>query len=381
MPLSATSWGWSAAWCAGAAALLPGCVASASTTSPGSSPSADAGGSGDSSARAGDAGAPQAHPPLQQAPPNPVGGFSIDLGDPSIPNMVGASVTDPVVVPPGGELFPCVIFPLALQGTSHIVAGGKVVTSQGLHHGNITTRPSDGVAGVHACPNTSWTTDVIGAEAFDVLQGGQVLFGSTTQIKTTEWESFPPGMGFAIKDGQQIVARMHYLNPTSQPVTPTPKYQWYTIDPSTLTQQLYPFAWEMKNFSVPSGTSQKFTAQCALAQPMHIVNVLPHMHQLGVGLDLAYLGGPMDGQPFLTSPGYAPDSTLQIQYTPAVDLSQGTGFSMSCAWNNTTAQTITEGTGINEMCMIFGYSWPKGGSYSAIFSPGGTTACLPTIAP
>ncbi len=188
-------------------------------------------------------------------------------------------------------------------------------------------------------------------------------------------------MGFAIQDGQQIVAHMHYLNPTSQTLTPAPKYQWYTIDPSTLTQQLYPFAWELKNFSVPPNTNQKFSAQCALSQPMHIVNVLPHMHQLGVGLDLAYLGGPKDGQDFLTSPGYAPDATLQMQYTPAVDLSQGTGFSMSCAWNNTTTQTIIEGTGINEMCMVFGYGWPKSGTYSAVFSAGGTTSCIPTISP
>jgi hypothetical protein len=324
---------------------------------------------------------PQAHPPLQDAPANPVGGFSIDLGDPSIPNIVGASPTDPIEVAPGAELFPCVVFPLVLQGTSHIVAAGKVTVSPGLHHGNITTRPSDGTAGIHACANTSWTTDVIGSEALDVLQGGQVLFGSTTQIKTTEWESFPPGMGFAIADGQQIIAHMHYLNPTSGTLAPKPKYQWYTIDPATLTQQLYPFAWEMKGFSVPPNTKQTFTSQCTTSQPMHIVNVLPHMHQLGVGLDLAYLGGPKAGQQFLTSPGYAPDSTLQMQYTPAVDLSQGTGFSMACTWNNTTGQTIVEGTGINEMCMIFGYGWPQSGTYSAVFTPGGTTNCIPTIAP
>jgi hypothetical protein len=340
----------------------------------GASPAADAGPEGATTLGPG-------HAPLQQGPASPVGGFSIDLGDPSIPNQVGASPTDPIQVAPGAELFPCVVFPLVLQGTSHIVAAGKLTASPGLHHGNITTRPSDGTAAIHACPNTSWTTDLIGSEAFDVLQGGQVLFGSTTQIRTTEWESFPPGMGFAISDGQQIVAHMHYLNPTSGTLTPTPKYQWYTIDPATLTQQLYPFAWEMKNFSVPPNTRKTFTSQCSLAQAMHIVNVLPHMHQLGVGLDLAYLGGAQDGQQFLTSPGYAPDGTLQRQYTPAVDLSQGTGFSMSCTWNNTTGQTIVEGTGINEMCMIFGYSWPKGGSYSAVFTPGGTTSCVPTLAP
>jgi hypothetical protein len=319
------------------------------------------------------------HPPLRVPPANPVGGFSIDLGDPSI--TVPSGQPSPIEVQPGGELFPCLVFPLNIEGSSRIVAGGMLTPSLGLHHGNITTRPSDGIAGIHPCPNVSWTTDIIGEEANDILAGGTVLFGSTTQLETEEWESFPCGMGFAVKDGYEIVAHMHYLNPSSQVVTPKPKYRWYTIDPKTVTQQLYPFAWELKNFSVPPHTQQTFTGSCATASPMHIVNVLPHMHQLGVGLDLSYLGGPKDGQAFLMSPGYDPNGTLQEQYTPAVDLSQGTGFSMSCAWNNTTDQTIVEGTGINEMCMIFGYAWPAAGAYSAVFSAGGTGSCFAIPAP
>ena len=123
------------------------------------------------------------------------------------------------------------------------------------------------------------------------------------------------------------------------------------------------------------------TGSCALGSDMHIVNVLPHMHRLGIGLDLSYLGGPLDGEKFLTSSGYNPDSTLQIQYTPAVDLGQGTGFSMACSWDNTTGQTIVEGTGTNEMCIIFGYGWPESAAYTALFSAGGTGNCLTTVAP
>jgi len=313
-----------------------------------------------------------AHPPSQQPPANPVGGFSIDMGDPSIQGTELA---------PGAELFPCVVFPLDVTGPSYIVGGGMLTTSPGLHHGNITTRPSDGMPGIHACANQSWTMDNSAQEAIDILNGGAVLFGSTTQVKVNEWQSFPCGMGYAVKPGYQIVANMHYLNPTSETLDPKPKYQWYTIDPKTLTQQLYPFAWELSTFSIPPHTQQTFTGSCALASPMHVVNVLPHMHQLGVGLDLSYMGGPLAGQPFLTSAGYDPDSTLQVQYTPAVDLGQGMGFSMSCTWNNTTDQTIVEGTGINEMCIIFGYGWPETGAYSTVFTEGGTGNCFATTAP
>lgn len=303
-------------------------------------------------------------PPAQQEPAYVVGGFSIDLGDPSIP---------PVVVQPGGESFPCLVFPLNLQGPSHIVGGGMLTPSLGLHHGNITTRPSDGTNTIHPCPGVDWTAASSGSEASDVLAGGAVLFGSTTQIQTNEWESFPTGMGYRIKDGYQIVAHMHYLNPSAQPVTVSPKYHWYTIDESKMTQELFPFAWQLTGFTIPPHTQQSFVGACDFASGMHVVNVLAHMHQLGVGLDAAFLGGHFDGQRWLTSPGYSPTQTLQRQYQPAIDLSQGAGMTMTCTWNNTTDQTIVEGTGINEMCIVFGYGYPQAKSFSAQISPGADT--------
>jgi hypothetical protein len=311
--------------------------------------------------------------PVQQAPANAVGGFSIDLGDPAIM---------PIVMKPGAELFPCIVFPLEVTGTSRIVAGGVLTPSAGLHHGNITTRPTDGIAGIHPCPNTSWTVDAIGEEATDILAGGQVLFASTTQIQVPEWESFPAGMGYEIKDGFQIIAHLHYLNISQVTETPAPKYQWYTVDPSTVTQELYPFVWRLTNFMIPPHTQQTSVGACDFPSGMQIVNILPHMHQLATGLDLAYLGGPDDGQDFLVSPGYSTEESLQRQYQPAVDLSQGSGMTMSCSWDNTTDQTIIEGTGINEMCMIFGYGWPGSATYSAQFSPGDDTkSCGWSVAP
>jgi hypothetical protein len=175
---------------------------------------------------------------------------------------------------------------------------------------------------------------------------------------------------------------MHYLNTSAQTETPVPKYQWYTIDPSTLTQQLYPFAWRLTNFSIPPHAQQTFTGACDFPPGMNIVNMLPHMHQLGTGLDLAFLGGQFDGMNFLTSVGYSTEQTLQRDYQPAVDLSQGDGMTMSCTWNNVTDQTIVEGTGMNEMCMIFGYGWPLSATYSAQFSPGDDTKnCGWSVAP
>jgi len=300
------------------------------------------------------------HPPARQPPANAVGGFAIQL--PS------------VTLQPGEEIQPCFIFPLALSGSSHIVGGATLNTTPGMHHGNITTRPTTG-DGVRACSDADTQG---GSEALDILNGGGVLFGSTTQIVGEEWQSFPTGMGFRIKDGFEIVARMHYLNATSAPLTVAPSYQWYTIDEATLTEELAPFIWEYKNFTIPAGATMTVTGDCQFPRddhPMHLVSVLPHMHKLGIEFDAGVTGGPLDGQAFLKSPGYSPDKGVLTQYDPAIDLSTVAGVTFNCTWHNTLDQSVVEGVGINEMCMMFGYAYPPSAAYSALAGPG---TCLMT---
>jgi hypothetical protein len=44
-----------------------------------------------------------------------------------------------------------------------------------------------------------------------------------------------------------------------------PKYQWYTIDPKALTQQLYPFAWELGTASREKGKAFEDRAEPAVS--------------------------------------------------------------------------------------------------------------------
>jgi hypothetical protein len=289
-----------------------------------------------------------------------VGGFSIQL--PSL------------TLQPGEEVQPCYIFPLAIDGSSRVVGGATLDATPGMHHGNVTTRPKTG-DGMRVCSDADAQG---GSEALDILNGGGVLFGSSTQIVGEEWQSFPAGMGFRVKDGFEIVARMHYLNATTQPLTVAPSYQWYTIDEAALTEELAPFIWEYKNFTIPAGATVTVTGDCQFPRddhPMHLVNVLPHMHKLGIEFDAGVEGGPLDGQMFLQSPGYSPDKGVLTQYDPAIDLSAVTGVKFECTWHNTLGDTVVEGVGNNEMCMMFGYAYPPSAAYSALAGQG---TCLMT---
>jgi hypothetical protein len=294
----------------------------------------------------------------QRPPAFVVGGFSIDLASKALA---------PVAVQPGKEEFPCYIFPLEVTGTSRIVGGGKLTPAAGMHHGNITTRPRTG-DGIRPCPADD-PKQLFGGEAADILAGGSVLFASSTQIAKAEYRTFPDGMGFRLKEGFEIVARMHYLNTTPQPISVAPRYEWYTIDEAKLTREIFPFIWQLSSFSIPPRTDYTGTATCTFPKGMQVVNVLPHMHALGVAMDATYMGGPKDGQKFLASKGYDPGSGVQVGYDPALDLSGADGVRFGCTWKNNTDQTIVEGVGQNEMCMIFGYAWPQKFAYTLKASP------------
>jgi hypothetical protein len=288
------------------------------------------------------------HSPKAEPPAHVVGGFSIELPE--------------TVLEPGDEKFPCWVFPLELTGPSLIVGGGKMTTTAGMHHGNVTTRPITG-EGIRPCEGGG--NGEFGGEATDILAGGAVLFGSSTQVTGEEWQSFPDGMGFPIAEGYEIVARMHYLNTTAETLTVAPTYEWFTIDESTVEKVLGPFAWVLTGWEIPPLSKHTVTGTCAnLPGPMQVVNAMPHMHALGTEFFGEYIGGELDGTRWLDSKGYDPDGGVITQYTPAIDLGQGEGFTFGCTWENTYDKAIGEGVGDDEMCILFGYGYPYENAYS-----------------
>ncbi len=285
--------------------------------------------------------------PTSQVPQNAVGGFSAKIPE--------------IVLQPGDEKQPCWVIPLELEGDSRWVAAGMLNTQRGLHHGNITSRPKTG-EGVRRCGKEE--SGLAGGEAGDVLAGGQVLFGSTTQVEGEEWRHFTEGMAYQIPEGHEIVARMHYLNTTSKPLTVSPEYTWYTIPEEDVTREIAPYIWVYSNFKIPPKSETTVKTDCFLPQGMKIVEAMPHMHALATRFQGTYLGGKKDGEAWLDGPGYDPENGLIKSFDPPVELGQGDGVSFSCTWRNTFDKTIVEGVGDNEMCMMFGYAYPPKHSYT-----------------
>jgi hypothetical protein len=320
--------------------------------SPASDATSGAGGSGGGMTTSGSLF--QTHPPEKSKPANVVGGFSIQLPKQTLK--------------PGEELEPCYIFPLEVTGPSRVVGGAKLTVGPGMHHGNIVTRPKTG-EGFRPCdPNDQ--AGQFGGEATAILKGGAVLFASSTQVHGEEWQRFPDGMGYPIKDGFEIVASMHYLNTTDAPLDVAPLYEWFTVDEAKIDHLLGPFAWALNGWQIPPKSEFTASGTCKVLGPMHLVHVLPHMHRMGREFTGDLLGGDHDGLRFLDSVGYDPDGGVMLEYEPPLDLSVADQFRFSCKWQNTLDKTLTNGIGDNEMCILFGYAYPFENAYSALSSGG-----------
>ena len=118
-------------------------------------------------------------------------------------------------------------------------------------------------------------------------------------------------------------------------------------------------------------------ADCPLATPANFVSLMPHMHKLGTRFTARVNGGPHDGELFLDSPGYNPDGVI-VGFDPPLDMSESLGFRFECTWNNTFDKTIYEGTGDDEMCMLFGYGFPYEAAMTAYAA---NEACAVIAAP
>lgn len=304
----------------------------------------------------------ETHPPARSVPAHVVGGFGIQLPE--------------VTLAPGEESLRCHIFPLEIQGPSRIVGGARLTVGPGLHHGNILTRPKTG-EGPRPCPPGDGAGGV-GGELESVLAGGAVLFGSSTQVQGEEWQRFPDGMGFPVKDGFEVVAYMHYLNPASEATVVSPRYEWFTVDEAAVEHVLAPFAWMLHGWEIPPLAELTATAECNIPGPMHLVHALPHMHRMGRAFTADLVGGPYDGVRFLDSPGYDPEDGVMLEYTPELDLSVADRFRFSCTWQNTIDKPLHYGIGDDEMCFLFGFAYPPESAYSAVSSGG--TSCVTAVA-
>jgi hypothetical protein len=226
-----------------------------------------------------------------------------------------------------------------------------------FHHSNWFVVPEDqfpGHDGYWPCADRGF--DEIAASS----QGATVLFAQSTQ-SYTEAQKLAPGAVVKIPPRYKILATLHTLNSTPEPIETALWLTLFPIHPKDVTAVVTALSMQYKDLHIPANDESRFTANCDLATPYWLVKqeplalrlhyILPHYHYLGNFFEVKVRGGLLDGQTVYSLDGFN-GAANGLTFDPPLDLPGATGLSVTCGYDNWRSEDITWGNGGGEMCVM-----------------------------
>ena len=234
-----------------------------------------------------------------------------------------------------------------------------LATGTGFHHSNWFWVPEGSYSG----DDGTWRCSDRGYdEALAAAMGG-VLFAQSTQ-SVNEVQAFPPGDVIAIPPRSKIVAGVHLLNASDQPLDTYLDLTLTPIHRDDVVLQLAALSLTYEALELPPGRRSSFTVECDLgATHLDIIGtpldlslyyVLPHYHELGRKIELV-AGGPGGDTPIFSTQS-AIGEPLGGALSPAFSMAGQDTLRFSCEFDNPGATTVRWGLGDGEMCVVLAFT-------------------------
>jgi hypothetical protein len=234
-----------------------------------------------------------------------------------------------------------------------------LATGSGFHHSNWFWVPDTAYAG----DDGTWRCSDRGYdEALAAAMGG-VLFAQSTQ-SVSETQAFPPGDVIAIPPHSKIVAGVHLLNASDEPLDTYLDLTLTPIKREDVAVQLAALSLTYEALELPPGRTSSFTVECDLGAKfadvvgrpldMNLYYVLPHYHALGRSVELV-AGGPA-GDRTIFSTHSAIGEPLGGALTPAFSMTGTQTLRFSCTFQNPRTTTVRWGLGDGEMCVVLAFT-------------------------
>jgi len=257
----------------------------------------------------------------------------------------------------------------------------ELTTSTGFHHSNWFWVPETQFAG----PDGTWSCDERRYSELSAGVFGAVVFAQSTQA-LHEIQAFPAGAATKIPPRAKLVAGLHLLNASDEPLAPTIQLTLTPIAAAAVTADLHGFAFQNQAIQIPPKARSRFTIECDLTKgfdstmtrpppDFRIYHVLAHYHELGSGLTFEALRD-ADGAPEMmfetqTRIGDGLASVLD----PPFDLTGHSKIRFACEYDNPRDTTVGWGVGDQEMCIVFAFTdsplvWSGGAPYPDSPGPG-----------
>ena len=170
-----------------------------------------------------------------------------------------------------------------------------------------------------------------------------------------------------MKKGQQLHLNTHLFNTGANPLSGTTAVKVVTVPPDAVKHEAELHIWgKTTGLTIPPNTkdweqTHTCTFATGLTQPTLFL-VQPHMHQLGTHLAVTH-----------TPVGLAPEKVFDEDYSfdaqvheviPERKLNAGDTLSITCTYDNPTAQTVEYGESTkDEMCFGLLWTYPAGAKF------------------
>jgi hypothetical protein len=192
--------------------------------------------------------------------------------------------------------------------------------------------------------------------------GGLVLAESTQATHQTQ--VFANNAVVHIPPHAKIISDIHLLNTSMTSVTGHATLTLYNVDPTTAGPKLSSWHIEYDALNIAPHTSARFTGTCPVASAVtsagytfapKLYYLLPHFHTLATNFTAEVLGGSKDGTSLINVPAFDGEPHGQM-FDPPIDMSDASGFTFACQYDNTRDTTVGWGFGTGEMCELFGFA-------------------------
>lgn len=236
----------------------------------------------------------------------------------------------------------------------------ELTTGRGFHHSNWLWVPMTtfgGEDGTFDCEDRLFDQGV--AAIF-----GGVLFAQSTQAPN-ETQQFPAGHVVRVPPRSKLVAQIHLLNPTDQPLDLTPSIKLTPIPDAEVTKRLAGISFQNAALALPPNMNSKFSVECDIGtlhedkfkRPVDfkIHYALAHYHELGTGLTIEAIKPTGEGDVVYTTTTAVGD-VMGGPISPAFDMTGYQKLRMSCDFYNPRSQVVGWGIGDQEMCVFLAFS-------------------------
>lgn len=219
------------------------------------------------------------------------------------------------------------------------------------HHSNWFFVPEDSFAG----DDGTWPC---GDRDFDSVQAalvGGVLYAQSTQA-TAEAQAFEPGAAVYVPPHSKLIGDVHLLNASDSAVHTAMNLELDLLHEDEVDTILTPLELHYFPLRLPPKQRSSFGSECDYeaayggAVDFSIHYVMPHYHNLGVGMRIELFGGDRDGELVFES-----DSPVGTPMGGTLDhplsMAGARGLRFSCTYDNPRDQAVGWGIGDQEMCV------------------------------